>query len=208
TTKERFYNDILVLDGEARLKAVYDKVHLVPFGEYLPLQKWLERLGFEQLTRLRGGFTPGQRRTSLEAGSAPPFSPLICYEIIFPGAVTGPGQRPGWIVNVTNDGWFGKTAGPYQHLHFARVRAVEEGLPVIRSANTGISAVIDPFGRITGQLGLDLAGVIDSGLPEALSPTFYASYGDTPLLLLIVGLGLFLIFRYHRHQLLVHTLKS
>jgi apolipoprotein N-acyltransferase len=207
-TRERFYNDILVLDGEARLRAVYDKVHLVPFGEYLPFQKWLERIGLEQLTRLRGGFTPGRQRMSLKAGDAPPFSPLICYEIIFPGAVTGPGKRPSWIVNVTNDGWYGKTAGPYQHFHFARVRAVEEGLPVIRSANTGISAVIDPFGRVTGKLGLNLAGVIDARLPKALSPTLYALYGDWPLTLILMGFCFFIIYRYHRYQLLVHTLKS
>ncbi len=208
TAKERFYNDILVLDGEARLVAKYDKVHLVPFGEYLPFQGFLESIGFEQLTRQRGGFTPGRQRKSLKVGAAPPFSPLICYEIIFPGAVVSADTRPAWIINVTNDAWYGRTAGPYQHLHFSRVRAVEEGLPVIRNANTGITAVIDPFGRILGKIGLNLKGVIDSPLPKALPATIYSRYGDLILLFFLAGFGLLTIYRYYRHQLLVHNMKA
>jgi len=206
--EERFFNDILVLDGDARLVAKYDKMHLVPFGEFLPFQTFLEAIGFEQLTRLRGGFTPGSQRKGIKSGNAPPFSPLICYEIIFPGAVTGQGERPSWIVNVTNDAWYGKTAGPYQHAHFARVRAVEEGLPVIRSANTGISVVIDPFGRILHKIALDLSGVIDARLPKALPPTFYSVYGDLVLLFFLIGFGVLVIYRYLHYQLLVHSLKS
>ncbi len=180
------FNSVLVFDSEARLKQRYDKTHLVPFGEYLPFQELLEAMGLRQLTRLRGGFEAGRNRRILTAGQTPSFAPLICYEIIFPGDIIPKGPRPSWLLNVTNDAWFGQGTGPYQHLHQARVRAVEEGLPVIRAANTGISAVIDPYGRIRHQLGLGKKGVIDAELPKALPPTLYARYGDGIVLLLIL----------------------
>src|SRR6202012_4795532 len=111
----------------------------------------MQKLAFVQLTRVQGGFIPGLRRRTMEIPNAPRVLPLICYEAIFPGTVAdhdgGNGDRPGWIVNVTNDGWFGISTGPYQHLQQARVRAIEQGLPLVRAANTGISAVIDPVGR-------------------------------------------------------------
>jgi apolipoprotein N-acyltransferase len=119
---------------------------------------------------------------------APLALPLICYEVIFPSDVTPPGERPDWIINVTNDGWFGVSTGPYQHLQQARLRAIEEGLPLVRAANTGISAVIDPVGRIINSLPLGHEGVIDSPLPRAIGATFYARRGDTPVaILLAVG---------------------
>ncbi|WP_034490744.1 apolipoprotein N-acyltransferase [Afifella pfennigii] len=165
------FNSVYVIDDEGTIEGAYDKVHLVPFGEYLPMQGLLESLGLQQLTRVRGGFTPGPRRRTLIAEGAPPFVPLICYEIIFPGAVLADdGTRPGFLVNVTNDSWFGTTPGPYQHLHQARVRAVEEGLPVLRAANTGISAVIDGYGRISARAPLGERAVLDSALPAALAP--------------------------------------
>jgi apolipoprotein N-acyltransferase len=116
----------------------------------------------------------------MEIPNAPRMLPLICYEAIFPGNVAEHGDRPGWIVNLTNDGWFGISTGPYQHLQQARLRAIEEGLPVVRAANTGISAVIDPSGRIVARLGLGVEGVLDSTLPSALPPTVYARIGDGP----------------------------
>lgn len=176
-----FYNSIFVIGEDGTILDAYDKVHLVPFGEYLPLRPWLEALGIENLTRVPNGFVPGFRRRPMTAAGAPPFSPLICYEIAFPGEVVDAAQRPGWLLNLTNDAWFGATSGPYQHLHQARVRAVEEGLPVVRAANTGISAVIDARGRVRGSIALGDMGTLDSALPAAGAPTVYARFGDVPL---------------------------
>jgi apolipoprotein N-acyltransferase len=120
---------------------------------------------------------------------------LICYEAIFPGAVAARDDRPGWIINLTNDGWFGISTGPYQHLQQARLRAIEEGLPLVRAANTGISAVIDPSGRIVAQLGLGIEGVLDSSLPAAIAPTIYARAGDVPAAIVVVTALIFIIRR-------------
>jgi apolipoprotein N-acyltransferase len=120
--------------------------------------------------------------------------PLICYEIIFPGEAVPAGERPGWMVNLTNDGWFGTSPGPYQHLQQARVRAIEQGLPLVRAANTGISAVIDPVGRTVRSLPLGTEGLIDAGLPRAIAPTVYARAGDGPAVLLL-GAALVLVVR-------------
>jgi apolipoprotein N-acyltransferase len=172
------YNSIYVIDHNGSILGLYDKVHLVPFGEYLPFEHILERLGLEELTKQRGGFLAGDLRRPLAIPGAPAALPLICYEIIFPGEILPPGPRPGWIVNVTNDGWFGISTGPYQHFQQARVRAIEEGLPIVRAANTGISAVIDPLGRIVSSLPLGVEGVLDSPLPRSIPPTLYARLGD------------------------------
>ena len=123
----------------------------------------------------------------MDVGAAPKMLPLICYEAIFPGAAVPQGERPGWLVNVTNDGWFGISSGPFQHFQQARVLAIAEGLPLVRAANTGISAVIDPVGRIVGALPLGIEGVLDSRLPTAIAPTIYASYGNYFLILVLVG---------------------
>ncbi|ESR25875.1 apolipoprotein N-acyltransferase [Lutibaculum baratangense] len=179
----RVYNSIFVIDDRGEVEDVYDKVKLVPFGEFLPWQSTLESVGLRQLTQVIGGFEAGEVRDLLTSGSAPPFLPLICYEIIFPGRLVGPDlPRPAWILNVTNDAWFGDSPGPWQHLRQARVRAVEEGLPVVRAANTGISAVIDAKGRVVRRLGLGEKGVIDAGLPAAAPPTLYARYREMPFL--------------------------
>jgi apolipoprotein N-acyltransferase len=198
------YNSIYVIGHGGAILSVYDKVHLVPFGEYLPFQDLLERLGLMQLTKVRGGFIAGDRRRNQAAPGAPNFLPLVCYEIIFPGdavprsgetgwfyrhfgrylgwpTVTGTGERPGWLLNLTNDGWFGASAGPYQHFQQARVRAIEEGLPLVRAANSGISAVIDPLGRIVKSLPLGSMGVLDAPLPQPIAPTPYARLGDGPV---------------------------
>jgi apolipoprotein N-acyltransferase len=174
------YNSIYVIDRDGTIVSVYDKVHLVPFGERLPFQHVLETLGFQTLTKQTGGFLAGDRRRLLSVPGAPPALPLICYEIIFPGELTPKGRRPGWMVNVTNDGWFGLSTGPYQHFQQARVQAIAEGLPLVRAANTGISAVVDPVGRIINSLPLGSEGVIDSPLPRAVSPPLYARVGDVP----------------------------
>jgi apolipoprotein N-acyltransferase len=181
----RAYNSIYVIDHDGSVLSVYDKLHLVPFGEYLPFQNLLEKLGLEQLTRVQGGFIPGTIRRTLDVPNAPRALPLICYEAIFPGDVASNDDRPGWIINLTNDGWFGISTGPHQHLQQVRLRAIEEGLPVVRAANTGISAVIDPLGRIVAHLGLGIEGVLDAGLPAAIPPTVYARLGDIPAAILV-----------------------
>jgi apolipoprotein N-acyltransferase len=139
------------------------------------------------LTKQVGGFLSGDRRRVMQVQGAPNVLPLICYEAIFPGAAVPAGERPGWLVNVTNDGWFGISSGPYQHLQQARVLAIAEGLPLVRAANTGISAVIDPVGRIIKSLPLGAEGVLDAALPRALPPTLYARFGNGLAILLVLA---------------------
>ncbi|HZP70214.1 MAG TPA: apolipoprotein N-acyltransferase [Pseudolabrys sp.] len=191
---QRAYNSIYVIDPDGSIRGIYDKVHLVPFGEYLPFQPVLERLGLMQLTKVIGGFLSGDRRRAMDVHGAPKMLPLICYEAIFPGAAVPPGERPGWMVNVTNDGWFGISSGPYQHFQQARVLAIAEGLPLVRAANTGISAVVDPVGRIVASLPLGVEGVLDARLPAPLQPTFYSTYRDG-LLGAVLALSLVLVGR-------------
>jgi apolipoprotein N-acyltransferase len=190
----RVYNSVYVIDHDGGILAIYDKVHLVPFGEYLPLQSALERIGLRQLTKLPGGFLAGDRRRAIESPRAPSFLPLICYEIIFPHQAVPPGERPAWLLNVTNDAWFGSSPGPYQHLEQARVRAIEEGLPLVRAANTGISAVIDPLGRTVKSLPLGTEGIFDSPLPRQIAPPLYARTGNA-LVALLLGASFFLLMR-------------
>jgi apolipoprotein N-acyltransferase len=187
----RAYNSIYVIDHDGSILSIYDKLHLVPFGEFLPFQTAMERLGFTQITKVQGGFIPGTRRKPIDLPNAPRMLPLICYEAIFPGDIATRDERPAWIVNVTNDGWFGNSTGPYQHLQQARLRAIEEGLPIVRAANTGVSAVIDPLGRTVAQLGLGTEGVLDAGLPAARPATPYSRAGDLlAAILVVVGLAI------------------
>jgi len=188
------FNSFYVFAHSGRLFDVYDKFHLVPFGEYLPLAPVLGALGITKLVDMPGGFTPGPGPQTLAVPGAPPAGPLICYEILFPGAVVGR-TRPGWFVNVTDDSWFGPSSGPYQHLLTARVRAIEEGIPVARAANTGISAVIDSLGRVIASLDLGKAGVVDASLPRALSMTPYTLLGDSGFALILAACGLLGLWR-------------
>lgn len=185
------FNSLYAFGPNGAPLAVYDKSHLVPFGEYVPFAGLLKRLGITKLTEGELGFTSGNGRHLYAVPGAPAITPLICYEAIFPGAVTAPEGRPGWFVNVTDDSWFGPWAGPAQHLLTARMRTIEEGVPMARAANTGISAMIDARGRITGKLGLNQVGVIDMPLPVALAATPYSRFGDWGfVVLLIIGAGL------------------
>jgi len=171
----RLFNSALVIGSDGQVKSFYDKIHLVPFGEYLPAQGLLEALGFENLTRTRGGLAMGKApRQLMRIMGLPPAAMLICYEASFPGELIQGSERPGVLINLTNDAWFGTSSGPFQHLHQTRLRAVEQGLPMLRSANTGISAIVDPMGRIVHRLGLNEIGVIDGRLPRPRSPGFYA----------------------------------
>ncbi len=181
------WNSLLAIDANAVVRAYYDKVHLVPFGEYIPWHK-----EFPPISGAigRGSFEVGTSFVTLALPGLPPFSPTICYEAIFPGAVTGPGARPYWLVNVTNDAWFGTSSGPYQHLTSARLRAIEEGLPMVRAANTGVSAVIDAYGRVLASLDLERQGVIDHVLPPPRVATFYSRWRDWTVLAVLVLMGL------------------
>jgi apolipoprotein N-acyltransferase len=174
----RAYNSVYVFDRDGSISGIYDKVHLVPFGEYLPFTDFVENLGFISLTKMPGGFLAGDRRRLMTVPGAPSMLPLICYEVIFPDHAVPRGERPGWLLNLTNDGWFGISTGPYQHFQQARVLAIAQGLPLVRAANTGISAVVDPLGRIIKELPLGTEGVLDSGLPRPIAPTPYAQLGD------------------------------
>jgi apolipoprotein N-acyltransferase len=181
------FNSLFAINGRGSVNAVYDKHHLVPYGEYLPLAPWLEPLGLRRLVTVPGSFEPGRGPRTLAISPLPPFSPLICYEVIFPGEVADAHRRPDWLLNITNDGWFGITTGPHQHLSQARFRAIEEGLPLVRAANTGISAVIDAHGRVRNSLPLGRKGIIDGLLPPALAATPYVRLRDLPFLLLVLA---------------------
>jgi apolipoprotein N-acyltransferase len=179
TGYSRYFNAIQVVASGGHILDSYDKMHLVPFGEYLPFQTIFDRLGLHQFVHVPGGFEAGSGPRLLLVPGLPAAAPLICYEAIFPGEAVPagpPGERPGLILNVTNDGWFGTTAGPHQHFAQARLRAIEEGLPLIRAANTGISAIVDPYGRVLAELPLGAEGILDGALPQAIAPPFFANF--------------------------------
>lgn len=180
----RAWNSIEAVDGDGAVVAGYDKFHLVPFGEFMPFR---DVIPFDTLTEAPLDFSRGPGPVTLHLDDLPPFSPLICYEIIFPGRVIDPVDRPEWILNVTNDAWFGITAGPHQHFAQARLRAIEQGLPVVRAANNGISAVIDSHGRVAARLALGTDGVLDAALPSSLPPTVYGRWGDRTLTLMLIA---------------------
>ncbi|WP_278044288.1 apolipoprotein N-acyltransferase [Pseudaestuariivita atlantica] len=183
---ERYYNSaVLMQDGQTQ--ALYDKHHLVPFGEYMPLQSLASDLGMEGLAAVLGGYTPGPGPRLIDLGFATAL-PLICYEVVFPQYFHAT-ERPDVLIQLTNDAWFGSFSGPYQHLAQARMRSLEHGLPMIRVANTGVSAVIDARGEVLGQIPLDTHGALDAALPPALPATLYARMGDLPVALVLV-LGL------------------
>lgn len=177
-----YYNSIEVVARGGKIVDLYDKIHLVPFGEFLPFASLLSQFGLRHFVDVPGGFEPGTIRHLLDIPGMPPASPLVCYEAIFPGevqATLGSRQaRAHFLLNVTNDGWFGHTAGPSQHLAQARLRTVEEGLPMVRGAATGISAIIDPYGRLLGTLPLGAEGILDGALPPPIAPTIFASFGE------------------------------
>lgn len=196
----RFFNSLAVIDAGGAVTATYDKHHLVPFGEYMPVAPLFANLGIEALaSRARGGYAAGPGPEIVDLGIAGTALPLICYEAIFPQDVAAAPERPDWLLQITNDAWFGEISGPYQHLAQAQFRAIEQGLPVARAANTGISAVIDPRGRITGAIPLGKAGYLDLRLPLPDAPTPYARSGDGPLALLLLVIGTTLLLRRRRN---------
>ena len=166
----KYFNTIETIDGNGNILSSSDKVHLVPFGEYLPFQSFFDKIGLHALAVMAGGYSSTPIRKTVKMPDGFVFLPMICYEVIFPDGMDYEGEKPQAILNVTNDGWFGVTPGPYQHFDQARLRAVEMGIPLIRAANNGISAVVDPYGRIVRSLDLDKIGLIDVPVPSSIVP--------------------------------------
>ncbi|CUH82490.1 Apolipoprotein N-acyltransferase [Tropicibacter naphthalenivorans] len=181
-----YYNSLALMDGTGALRQVYDKHHLVPFGEYMPAEAVFRRWNILGLaSRAEGGYSAGPGPELLDLGPLGKALPLICYEAVFPQDVYRTPERPDFLLQITNDAWFGEWSGPYQHLEQARVRAIEQGLPMLRAANTGVSAVIDGAGRVLTELPLGRAGYVDAYLPPPLRLTLYSQFGDFPVLLLM-----------------------
>ncbi|SDD39087.1 apolipoprotein N-acyltransferase [Ruegeria marina] len=190
----RIFNSMAVLGPGGDVDQVYDKHHLVPFGEYVPFGDLLERIGISGFASRDGqGFSSGPGPAVIRIAGIGAALPLICYEAVFPQDVNGAPDRPDFLLQLTNDAWFGTWSGPYQHLAQARMRAIEQGLPMVRVANTGVSAMIDPLGRITTAIPLNQAGYADAELPLPLAPTAYSQTGDLPvvlaMLVLLIGVA-------------------
>ena len=184
---DQIWNSLAALDDTGRILGTTDKFHLVPLGEYGPLREIFPFIN--KITPGAMNFSAGPGPRTLHLPGLTSISPIICYEAIFPGAVLDPTDRPGAIVNVTNDGWFGTSTGPFQHFAAARYRAVEEGIPLLRSANTGISAVVDAYGRVETRSNLEVEAVLDAAVPPALAATPFARFGALTLLpLLLIAL--------------------
>jgi apolipoprotein N-acyltransferase len=189
----RYFNSLFVLTDQGgdglRITGVYDKYRLVPFGEFLPAGGLLGALGARSLTHMPTDFSPGPRPAPIDIPGAPRAQPLICYESLYPGFTPGGAGRPEWIVNISNDAWFGRSSGPLQHLNLASYRAIETGLPIVRSTPTGVSAVIDPWGRVNGDQRLEPgeSGVIDARLPRPAEVTLYGRFGDLLFWLVVIA---------------------
>jgi apolipoprotein N-acyltransferase len=186
--KVEYFNSLIALrreDAGLSVTGIYDKRQLVPFGEFMPLGDLASKIGLRSLVHMPEDFTAGPEPRPITPAGLPPVQPLICYEALFPhvtsGAAARAGFRPAWIVNVSNDAWFGVTSGPWQHLNMASYRAIEEGLPVVRATPTGVSAVIDAFGRSASIMRLEMGktGQIDARLPPRLQATLYSRFAET-----------------------------
>jgi len=186
-----YYNSVYLVGSDGTVGGIYDKVRLVPFGEYVPLKPMLEKLGITNLAGPLEGFEAGYQPRVLTTSERFGFLPMICYEAIFPGALDDTNGEPSFLLNVTNDAWFGRTPGPYQHFAQTRLRAIETGMPLIRSANTGISAIVGPRGEVIADLGIYEAGLIDGRLPQRLSTPIYGMTGDIPMLIASIILVIF-----------------
>ncbi len=185
---DRIYNSVLAFDGSGTVAAQYDKWRLVPGGEFLPFEWMLKPMGFRKVVTVPGSFAAGLGPVTFSLAGAPPVGFSICYEAIFPDNLVDVKNRPAWLINVTNDGWFGNSTGPYQHLSQLRLRAIEQGLSIVRAANTGVSAVIDPYGRYVETLPIGHEGIIDSGLPQSLPPPPFARFGQLFVFMMVLVL--------------------
>lgn len=179
--RERYYNSVAALrfpGGRPQLTHLYDKVRLVPFGEYIPLAPVFRAFGIETLSDMVDGYSRGPGPDVFNFSAGPPAAILVCYEIVYPRFAPSGRARPAWIINVSNDAWFGSTAGPAQHLNIARYRAIESGLPVVRAASGGYSGAISPFGLSGRIIGPQAEGAHDLTVPAPLPPTFYSRHGN------------------------------
>ena len=192
--KRQLANSLFVFDHLTNVVGFYDKSHLVPFGEYVPFRDFLK---IDKIVPLPSDFVAGSGPKTMIIPKAPPVSPLVCYEVVFPHEIINQNKRPEWILNITNDAWYGISAGPYQHLSIAQMRAVEEGLPLVRATNNGVSAVINPYGEIVSSLDLGKQGVLDSELPRAAKQTIYGRFGNVIVLTFIF---LILIFAFLKNK--------
>ncbi|WP_171238953.1 apolipoprotein N-acyltransferase [Ruegeria sp. HKCCA5763] len=191
----RIFNSMIQLDANGQQAGLYDKHHLAPFGEYVPFGDLLGRFGIHGMAATTGhGFSAGPGPELMDMGELGNALPLICYEAVFPQDVNGASGRADFLLQITNDAWFGTRSGPYQHMVQARMRAIEQGLPMIRSANTGISAMIDPLGRVTASLSLGEGGYLDAVLPLPQQSTIYSRTGDSAVLVILLFLGAIILF--------------
>ena len=185
----RYYNSMVLMQGDGSITETYDKHHLVPFGEYMPAASLFAHVNISGLAqRAASGYSAGPGPQLIDLGVLGTALPLICYEAVFPQDVGGAPGRADLLLHLTNDAWFGTWSGPYQHLSQSRIRAIEQRLPMLRAANTGVSAVIDGGGRVIAQRGLGEAGVVDARVPPPMAPSFYATTGDLPFFLLLLVL--------------------
>ena len=200
----QMYNSMVHMDASGTDVALYDKSHLVPFGEYIPFANLAAQFGifgFADVNQM--GFAAGTGPRVITAAGLPAYLPMICYEAIFPGLAQVKGQRPDWLLHLTNDAWYGEFSGPYQHLVQARARAIEQGLPVARAANTGVSGMIDPYGRVIASIPLNTDGFLDAQLPAPLPPTFYSRWGELPwwyAALFLIGIVIMIGHRQAVHE--------
>ena len=203
--RHELFNSAYVLDHLGQIQNSYDKKHLVPFGEYVPFSSLMSKLGVKIFTSNGiSGFTVGQRQSQMRAdGKIPPFTIMICYESIFSYEVDESTLGVDWLIHLTNDAWFGSYSGPQQHLMHSQARAIEQGLPLIRSANTGISVLIDPYGRIIRRLDLNVEGHFDADLSKKLDFTIYSIWGAknwNSLLFSLIVLTIFLCLKKTRNS--------
>ena len=176
--KINLFNSLIILKSSNLFQDYYDKHHLVPFGEYVPMRSFLGKLGLEKLVPGTLDYSAGSNNKTMRLKGIPSFSPLVCYEAIFPNRVVDRNDRPNWLLAVSNDAWFGKYSGPIQHFQMSRLRAIEQGLPLVRVANTGITGVVDAAGRIKDRIPIGQKGIIDVYIPISSAPTLYSQFGD------------------------------
>ena len=196
-TETQFYNSAVLLGPSANVTQTYDKHHLVPFGEYVPFADVMNRWGIRGIaSQFNSGFSAGPGAELMDLGPLGQALPLICYEAVFARDVNAAPKRPAFLMQLTNDAWFGKGQGPLQHLAQARMRAIEQGLPMARVANTGVSAMIDPWGQVTASLALNQAGFLDARLPAPRAATIYSRLGEWPFLaILFAGFSALVVVR-------------